>query len=234
MSALVLAIDGPSGSGKSSTAKALAIRANWSYLDTGALYRAVTLLALEQNEFEEHRLLDLLDSNQISFNTDPNHPRIFLNEKDISQEIRLQKINDHVSQISAMPQVRKILLDLQRKYISDAPIGIVVEGRDIGTVVAPQAQLKIYLHADIDARVKRREGEMSERVNTETVERSLTNRDQIDSTRVVSPLSQAVDAAVIDSTRLTLDEVTDQIWKWLKQKSLRVTNGGGYWSTQCW
>ena len=220
MSALVLAIDGPSGSGKSSTAKALAIRANWSYLDTGALYRAVTLLALEQNVFEEHRLLDLLDSNQISFNTDPNDPRIFLNEKDISQEIRLQKINDHVSQISAMPQVRKILLDLQRKYISDAPIGIVVEGRDIGTVVAPQAQLKIYLHADIDARVKRREGEMSERVNTETVERSLTNRDQIDSTRVVSPLSQAVDAAVIDSTRLTLDEVTDQIWKWLKQRNL--------------
>ena len=220
MSALVLAIDGPSGSGKSSTAKALAIRANWSYLDTGALYRAVTLLALEQNIFEEHRLLDLLDSNQISFNTDPNNPRIFLNEKDISQEIRLQKINDHVSQISAMPQVRKVLLDLQRKYIADAPIGIVVEGRDIGTVVAPQAQLKIYLHADIDARVKRREGEMSERVNTETVERSLTNRDQIDSTRVVSPLSQAVDAAVIDSTRLTLDEVTDQIWKWLKQRNL--------------
>ncbi|NBO51342.1 MAG: cytidylate kinase, partial [Actinobacteria bacterium] len=101
-------MDGPSGSGKSSTAKALAIRANWSYLDTGALYRAVTLLALEQNEFEEHRLLDLLNSNQISFNTDPNHPRIFLNEKDISKEIRLQKINDHVSQISAMPQVRKI------------------------------------------------------------------------------------------------------------------------------
>ena len=220
MSALVLAIDGPSGSGKSSTAKALAIRANWSYLDTGALYRAVTLLALEQNVFEEHRLLDLLDSNQISFNTDPNHPRIFLNGKDISQEIRLQKINDHVSQISAMPQLRKVLLDLQRKYISDAPIGIVVEGRDIGTVVAPQAQLKIYLHADIDARVKRREGEMSERVNTETVERSLTNRDQIDSTRVVSPLSQAADAAVIDSTRLTLDEVTDQIWKWLKQRNL--------------
>lgn len=220
MSSLVLAIDGPSGAGKSSAAKALAIRANWSYLDTGALYRAVTLLALEQNVFEERWLLKLLDSNQISFNTDPSDPRIFLNDKDISKEIRLQKINDHVSQISAMPEVRKVLLDLQRKYISDAPIGIVVEGRDIGTVVAPQAQLKIYLHADIDARVKRREREMSESINSETVERSLTNRDQIDSTRVISPLSQAKDALVIDSTRLTLDEVTDQIWKWLKQRNL--------------
>ena len=220
MSALVLAIDGPSGSGKSSTAKAIAIRANWSYLDTGALYRAVTLLAIENNLFEEEALLTLLDLNQITFKTNPAKPQVFLNDKDVSAEIRLQRINDFVSQISAMPGVRKVLLDLQRKYIAEAPIGIVVEGRDIGTVVAPNAQLKIYLHADIDARVKRRENEMLEEIDSNTVEKSLASRDQIDSNRAVSPLSQAEDAAVIDSTRLSLDEVTDQIWKWLKQRNL--------------
>ena len=220
MSALVLAIDGPSGSGKSSTAKAIALRANWSYLDTGALYRAVTLLALESKVSDEESLLSLLQQNEISFLTDPAKPQVFLNGNDVSTEIRLQRINDHVSQISAMPGVRKVLLDIQRKYISDAPIGIVVEGRDIATVVAPNAQLKIYLHADIDARVKRREGEMSEPVKSEVVEKSLASRDEIDSNRTVSPLAQADDAAVIDSTRLTLDEVTDQIWKWLKQRNL--------------
>ena len=220
MSALVLAIDGPSGSGKSSTAKAIAIRANWSYLDTGALYRAVTLLAIENNLFEEQALLTLLDLNQITFMTNPAKPQVFLNDKDVSAEIRLQRINDFVSQISAMPGIRKVLLDLQRKYIAEAPIGIVVEGRDIGTVVAPNAQLKIYLHADIDARVKRRENEMLEEIDSNTVEKSLASRDQIDSNRAVSPLSQAEDAAVIDSTRLSLDEVTDQIWKWLKQRNL--------------
>jgi GTP-binding protein len=220
MSALVLAIDGPSGSGKSSTAKAIAIRSNWSYLDTGALYRAVTLLAIENNLFEEEALLTLLDLNQITFMTNPAKPQVFLNDKDVSAEIRLQRINDFVSQISAMPGVRKVLLDLQRKYIAEAPIGIVVEGRDIGTVVAPNAQLKIYLHADIDARVKRRENEMLEEIDSNTVEKSLASRDQIDSNRAVSPLSQAEDAAVIDSTRLSLDEVTDQIWKWLKQRNL--------------
>ncbi len=220
MSALVLAIDGPSGSGKSSTAKAIALRANWSYLDTGALYRAVTLLALENKVSDEESLLSLLQQNEISFLTDPAKPQVFLNGNDVSNEIRLQRINDHVSQISAMPGVRKVLLDIQRKYISEAPIGIVVEGRDIATVVAPNAQLKIYLHADIDARVKRREGEMSEPVKSEVVEKSLASRDEIDSNRTVSPLAQADDAAVIDSTRLTLDEVTDQIWKWLKQRNL--------------
>jgi len=220
MSNLVLAIDGPSGSGKSSTAKAIAIRANWSYLDTGALYRAVTLLALEKKIDSEDSLMQELSSNEISFETSPVSPKVLINGKDVSVEIRMQRINDSVSKVSAMPQVRNFLLEIQRKYIAQAPVGIVVEGRDIGTVVAPHAQLKIYLHADIDARAKRREIEMLEDLATEDVEQSLSRRDEIDSTRAVSPLAQAEDAAVIDSTRLTLDEVTDQIWKWLKQRNL--------------
>jgi GTP-binding protein len=220
MSNLVLAIDGPSGSGKSSTAKAVAKRANWSYLDTGALYRAVTFLALENKAESEEQVLSILNSNSITFVTDPVNPRIFVNEWDISQEIRLQRVNDFVSKISAMPKIRKYLFEIQRKYIADAPIGIVVEGRDIGTVVAPEAQLKVYLHADIDARASRRESEMIESIGREEVSKSLSSRDEIDSTRDISPLTQAKDAAVIDSTRLSLQEVIDQIWKWLKQRNL--------------
>ena len=220
MSGLVLAIDGPSGSGKSSTAKAIALRANWSYLDTGALYRAATYIALANNVEDEEEILRYLQKSEISFDTNPAEPKISVDGSDISEQIRFERINDRVSQISAMVGVRKLLIDLQRKYIADAPIGIVVEGRDIGTVVAPHAQLKIYLHADISERAKRRESEMTENIGKEKVGQSLANRDEIDSSRKISPLTQADDAAVIDSTRLSLDEVTDQIWKWLKQRNL--------------
>ena len=220
MSALVLAIDGPSGSGKSSTSKAIAIRANWSYLDTGALYRAATWLALENKTSEEETLVDLLEQNLITFNTNPNDPRIFVNDKDLTDEIRLHRINDVVSSISSMAGVRKKLMEIQREYINNAPIGIVVEGRDIGTVIAPNAQLKIYLHADIDARTQRRAGEITENLAINTITQSLESRDEVDTTRAISPLAQAEDAAVIDSTRLTLQEVVDQIWKWLKQRNL--------------
>ena len=220
MSALVLAIDGPSGSGKSSTSKAIAIRANWSYLDTGALYRAATWLALENKTSEEETLVDLLEQNLITFNTNPNDPRIFVNDKDLTDEIRLHRINDVVSSISSMAGVRKKLMEIQREYINNAPIGIVVEGRDIGTVIAPNAQLKIYLHADIDARTQRRAGEITENLPINTITQSLESRDEVDTTRAISPLAQAEDAAVIDSTRLTLQEVVDQIWKWLKQRNL--------------
>jgi GTP-binding protein len=220
MSGLVLAIDGPSGSGKSSTAKAVALRANWSYLDTGALYRAATYIALANRVEDEEEIIKILEESDISFDTNPAAPKICVDGNDISEQIRFERINDRVSQISAMVGVRKLLIDLQRKYITDAPIGIVVEGRDIGTVVAPNAQLKIYLHADITERAKRRENEMVENIGEDKVSKSLASRDEIDSNRKISPLTQAEDAAVIDSTRLSLDEVTDQIWKWLKQRNL--------------
>ena len=220
MSGLVLAIDGPSGSGKSSTAKAIALRANWSYLDTGALYRAATYIALANKVEDEEEIIKILEESDISFDTNPAAPKICVDGNDISEQIRFERINDRVSQISAMVGVRKLLIDLQRKYITDAPIGIVVEGRDIGTVVAPNAQLKIYLHADITERAKRRENEMVENIGEDKVSKSLASRDEIDSNRKISPLTQAEDAAVIDSTRLSLDEVTDQIWKWLKQRNL--------------
>ena len=217
---IVVAIDGPSGAGKSSTSKLVAKRAGWSYLDTGALYRAATYIALANNLEDEEEIIRYLEKSEISFDTNPAEPKISVDGSDISEQIRFERINNRVSQISAMVGVRKLLIDLQRKYITDAPIGIVVEGRDIGTVVAPDAQLKIYLHADISERAKRRESEMAENIGKEKVGQSLANRDEIDSNRKISPLTQAEDAAVIDSTRLSLDEVTDQIWKWLKQRNL--------------
>jgi GTP-binding protein len=220
MNNLVLAIDGPSGSGKSSTAKALAIRANWTYLDTGALYRAVTYLALKDATNNENKLFELLQKTKIVFSCSPKDPRIFLDDIDITEEIRYQRINDSVSIYSAMPSVRHYLLELQRKYIETAPVGIVVEGRDIGTVVAPNASLKIYLYADIEQRSIRRENEVKESISTKEISESLSMRDAMDSTRELSPLAKAQDAAEIDSTRLSLQEVVDQIWKWMLQRNL--------------
>jgi len=220
MNTLVLAIDGPSGSGKSSTAKSLAIRANWSYLDTGALYRAATYLALRDATIDEGNLYKKIVQSDIKFNCSPKDPKIFLDGEDITEEIRFQRINDKVSVVSAMPSIRQHLLDLQRKYINDAPVGIVVEGRDIGTVVAPDAPLKIYLYADLNERAARREFESKEKLVNEQIAKSLQNRDDLDSNRAVSPLTKAEDAAEIDSTRLSLSEVVDQIWKWMQQRNL--------------
>ena len=220
MNPVVVAIDGPSGSGKSSTAKAIARRAHWEYLDTGALYRAITWLALEKNCEEENGLVDLAIDFPITIRTDPTDPRVFVGNEDVSHAIRTLRITDKVSEFARMPRVREYLLGLQQTVISAVQTGIVVEGRDIGTVVFPDAQLKIFLYADIKARTDRRENEMVESVDSQRVEHSLLSRDAIDSTRAISPLRPAEDALEIDSTYLSLDEVVDVIWGWLGERSL--------------
>ena len=216
----MVAIDGPSGSGKSSTAKAIAKRANWSYLDTGALYRAATFLALRENVNEAWEIIAAIKKTPISFSTDPKDPKTYVGELDISQEIRSQRVTDNVSQKSALPELREYLVEMQRKIIDQAKGGIVIEGRDIGTVVAPDAQLKVFLYADLAARALRREAELDGELSTPDVAKSLNSRDQIDSTRTVSPLRPAEDALELDSTELSLDEVIDVIWEWLSRKSL--------------
>lgn len=220
MNTTVLAIDGPSGSGKSSTSKKIAIRANWKYLDTGALYRGATLAYIENGLESEDQLLSFLASNQLKFNCDPKAPTLYLGEKDISSEIRTLRVTDKVSEVSQMPNLRKKLIELQREIIANAPLGIVVEGRDIGTVVVPEANLKVFLFADLDARTTRREAELSESTTTARVAASLESRDRIDSSRKISPLRPAEDALELDSTQLSLDEVVDVIWEWLKAKNL--------------
>jgi GTP-binding protein len=218
---IVVALDGPSGSGKSSTAKGIAIRAGWSYLDTGALYRAVALVALEVKSDEPKDIFAYLALNRISFNADPKKPIISIGARDISTEIRSMDVTAKVSQISALIDIRKELLTIQRMIIESADKGIVVEGRDIGTVVYPDAALKIYLTADLDARTSRREEEITETaISREEVEQSLESRDLLDSTRVVSPLQPASDAVHIDSTDITLEETIERIWELLKERSL--------------
>ncbi len=218
---IVVALDGPSGSGKSSTSKEIAIRAGWNYLDTGALYRAVTFIALSINSEKADDILTKLELQPITFNSDPRDPRIFVGDLDITQEIRSHEVTEKVSVISALPEVRAELLSLQHKIISKADRGIVVEGRDIGTVVCPDAALKVFLTADIAARAERRDAELAaESKGIDSVGASLSARDEIDSTRKVSPLAPAFDAVHIDSTELNLTETVDRIWELLSERSL--------------
>jgi len=218
---IVVALDGPSGSGKSSTSKNIAIRAGWSYLDTGALYRAITFIALSIKSDNANDIIAAVIESPITFNSNPRDPQVFVGTTNVSEEIRSQEVTEKVSIISALPQVRAELLTLQRSIIAKADRGIVVEGRDIGTVVCPDAALKIYLTAEISARAARREAEQEGAAGgVDAVAQSLSTRDEIDSTRTISPLSMATDAVHIDSTELTLDETVERIWELLSQRSL--------------
>jgi GTP-binding protein len=218
---IVVALDGPSGAGKSSTSKGIAIRAGWNYLDTGALYRAVALVAIEIKSDDAKDILAKLSTMRISFNADPKRPEVFLGERNVSEEIRTLNVTNKVSLIAADPDIRAELLQLQRSIIDKAERGIVVEGRDIGTVVAPDAALKVYLTADIDARTSRRENEISDAsISTEVVADSLTSRDEMDSTRTASPLVMASDAVHVDSTELNLEETIERVWELLVERSL--------------
>jgi GTP-binding protein len=215
---IVVAIDGPSGAGKSSTSKLVAKRAGWNYLDTGALYRAVAWLALREKISSAEDILSALADNTIHFIADPKDPKVFVGDVDVSTEIRSENVTESVSAISALPEIRAELLIVQRRLINSAERGIVVEGRDIGTVVAPDAPLKIYLQADIAARAARRSSEIAAPIAS--VSESLNQRDVIDSNRAVSPLAKASDAVLIDSTELDLEETVERVWELLKERSL--------------
>jgi GTP-binding protein len=220
MAGIVVAIDGPSGSGKSSTAKAIAIRANWSYLDTGALYRAATWIALKEGVYEGWEIISAIKKHPISFNPSPMNPKVFCGEVEVTDEIRGARVTDNVSQISQNPELRAFLVDMQQSIINSSESGIVVEGRDIGTVVAPDADLKVFLYADLEARTLRRSAEEIKADQVTDVAASLSSRDHLDSTRKISPLRPAEDALELDSTELDLQEVVDVIWEWLTRKNL--------------
>ena len=218
---IVVAIDGPSGSGKSSTARSIAQRAGWNYLDTGALYRAVTWLALKNNIENAADILLCMADNTIKFVASPIAPQIFCGDIDVTSQIRSEEVTENVSGFSALPEIRSELLTIQRKIIAQSERGIVVEGRDIGTVVATNAPLKIFLTADLEARANRRASELSQSPQSvDQVGISLQNRDSIDSSRAISPLAKAQDAVHIDSTELNLEETVDRIWELLKERSL--------------
>lgn len=220
---IVVAVDGPSGAGKSSTSRAVATRAKWDYLDTGALYRGATWLAQREKISEPYEVVDALKKYPLKFATNPENPTLHCGDVDITDAIRSQIVTDQVSQISAYPEIRQHLLELQQKLIKRATRGIVVEGRDIGTVVAPEAALKIFLTADLSARAERREKEIDSParvLSSASVEESLAQRDLLDTTRSTSPLMIASDAITLDSTELSLHETAQRIWELLKERRL--------------
>jgi CMP/dCMP kinase len=207
-------VDGPGGSGKSTVARALARRLGLRYLDTGAMYRALTWLALQRGiaTDDADALADLARSASLAVGTDPDAPTVMIEDVDVAGPIRGPEVTAAVSAVSAVPAVREQLVALQRALIGVAAgssAGIVAEGRDIGTVVAPDAPLKVFLTASATERARRRADETE--TDAATTELDLARRDQLDSSRATSPLAQAPDALVVDSTTMGIDEVVDMI-----------------------
>ena len=211
-SGLVVAVDGPSGSGKSSTARGVADRLGLAYLDTGAMYRAMTWALLQRGTDlnDPEAIAREAEDVVITSGTDPLAPTIEVDGQDVSGPIRGTDVTGNVSLVAAVPRVRELLVELQRQMVEASPNGIVVEGRDIGSVVLPDAPVKIYLVADPAARAARRAAELGG-IDATATEADLARRDEIDSTRAASPLAKAPDAIEVDGTHLTLDQVVDVI-----------------------
>ena len=207
---IVVAVDGTSGSGKSSTCRGVAARLGLRYLDTGAQFRAVTWWLLRQgvDVHDPAAVAARVDEPRIDSGTDPAAPTIHVDGEDVAVAIRTDEVNAAVSPVSTVPEVRARLLTLQRQIIGDG--GIVVEGRDIGSVVCPDADVKVYLTADAGARAARRAAEEGGSDLSQT-ERSLRDRDRIDSGRTAAPLVMPDGAVHVDTTAYTLDEVIDLV-----------------------
>ncbi|MDP8260029.1 MAG: (d)CMP kinase [Candidatus Gygaella obscura] len=220
---MIIAIDGPAGSGKSTVARLLARKLQFLYIDTGAMYRAITLVVLESNTDvnNEQSIARFAYESKIKLiNQEDGSIKIFLNEKDVSFQIRQPQITSVVSDISRIQGVREAMLKLQRELGNSN--NSVLEGRDIGTVVFPHAEVKFFLDADFKERVRRRFEENNQK-NIDTtfsqVEADLANRDRIDSTRKIAPLKKAEDAVMIDTTFLSIDQAVDKLYSLVKNKS---------------
>ena len=212
---MIIAIDGPAGSGKSTTAKKIAAQLNLMHLDTGAMYRAVALYILDQDIAESHlnnhnQMTQILDKIEIEFSNESNN--IFLNGKDVSVKIRENRVSEFVSEVSAISLVRERMVLLQREIA--AGNNVVLEGRDIGTRVFPNADVKVYLNADVNERGQRRFKELmkqGEEITLGSVIRDIELRDLKDSSREHSPLEKAKDAIEIDTTKLSIDAQVNEI-----------------------
>jgi cytidylate kinase len=214
----VVAVDGPSGSGKSTVSRQLAIALGARYLDTGAMYRAVTLAVLMAGVDPQDgaTVAKVAREATLHSGTDPEHPSITLDGVPVDREIRGADVTSAVSAVAAVPAVRALLVSLQREIIADAG-RIVVEGRDIGTVVAPDADLKVFLTAAADERARRRSAEQA--ADLAATAADLARRDRLDSTRRIDPFVQASDAVVLDSTSLGIDEVVARLREMLASRT---------------
>lgn len=201
----VIAIDGPAGSGKSTVARKLAEELGWSFLDTGAMYRAVTAIALRQK-------LELTDEMAVAGIANScvieTIPRVTIDGNDVTSEIRGAEVNEGVSIVASLPSVRRAMVDRQREWAARQELGTVVEGRDIGSVVFPDATLKIFLTADLSIRENRRGDEAAG---------SVARRDELDSQRSESPLRVGDGAIVIDTSHMSIDEVVKEIRQCLRE-----------------
>lgn len=215
MKKIIVAIDGHSSCGKSTMAKSLAAQVGYIYVDTGAMYRAVTLFAMRQGLFDAQgqpdaaRLEALVPEIEVSFHLDPttNLPLVCLNGEVVEEEVRTLEVSSHVSSIAALPFVREALTRQQQRMGEEK--GIVMDGRDIGTVVFPQAELKVFVTASAEVRAQRRFLELTAKGQTvafEDILRNVQERDYIDSHREVAPLRQADDALVLDNSEMTREE----------------------------
>ena len=206
MSNYIIALDGPSGSGKSTIANLLADKLKISYLNTGSMYRALTLYFLENN-IKKSENIDIKILKKI--NIDINEDKVFLNGKDVSQEIRDKEVTENVSWVSSIPVVREYLVEMQRKISENK--SIILDGRDIGTVVFPDAKYKFYLDASSFVRAKRRFEQNEIDKSFEEIKKDIEKRDYLDSHREISPLKKAEDAIEIDSSDLTIDQTIEKI-----------------------
>jgi CMP/dCMP kinase len=221
---MIIVIDGLSGSGKSSTAKAVAEKLGIQYLDSGALYRVATYIWLEA-EKDTEKFIDILPLKEIQFDYVDNHFTVFVDGEDISHEIRKQKVSDHVSIVATMPEVRTFINRLMRKAVSSA--NYIADGRDLGSAVFPDADLKFYMEASIDVRAMRRYKEMKENdesVTFEQVKENLQNRDSRDQTREMDPLVVPEDAYIIDTSSKTFNEQVNEICGVISEKLLLNKN----------
>jgi cytidylate kinase len=210
----VVAIDGPAGAGKSSVAKRVAEALEYDFLDTGAMYRAVTWAALDRGVDldEPDAVIAVAEVMELDLTKVDGNLRVCVDGTDVSDDIRTTHVTENIYRIDQMAQVRAILVDLQRGYAARGPI--VAEGRDMGTVVFPNAQCKIFLDASLEERVRRRAEQLEQQgepVDLDTLRAQIHTRDEKGRTRAVSPLRQAEDAVLLDTTGKTLDEVVDLI-----------------------
>ncbi len=209
-----IAIDGPAGAGKSTIARLAAKELGFVYVDTGAMYRAIALSLLDNNVdiYDEAALKNALDQIHINIVYEAGVQHVFLDLVDVSEEIRSEKVGNMASTSSALPPVREKLLDLQRDIA--AKNDVIMDGRDIGTNILPNAELKIYLTASVDVRAKRRFDELKlkgESPDLEEIKKGIETRDYQDMNRDIAPLKQAEDAVFIDSSDMTIAEVVDKI-----------------------